>query len=178
MNIKRNLGRSLAIAAAFAIGGLGLTGVASASTARPAAIQTFSDCVFLTSDGHYLTAVGGGGRTKDVIHTDAVRFGAWERFQIWDLGDGHYGIRTANLHWLTAVGGGGRITDVIHSDVSHLQSWEKFSLVYLGSGEYAIQTINGHYLTAVGGGGRITDTIHSDATRVLGWEKFRFACGL
>src|ERR1700730_4404134 len=38
-------------------------------------------CSFQTFNGHYLTAVGGGGRTTDVIHTDAVRVGSWERFK-------------------------------------------------------------------------------------------------
>ena len=37
-------------------------------------------CTFQTSNGHYLTAVGGGGRTTDVIHSDATRVGSWERF--------------------------------------------------------------------------------------------------
>jgi hypothetical protein len=32
--------------------------------------------------GHYLTAVGGGGRTTDVIHTGATRIGSWEKFTV------------------------------------------------------------------------------------------------
>ena len=36
----------------------------------------------LTTNGHYLTAVGGGGRTTDTIHTDATRVGAWEKFTV------------------------------------------------------------------------------------------------
>jgi hypothetical protein len=160
--------------AAIAIGGLGLADVASAQNAP------LPGCTFQTSNGHYVTAVGGGGRTTDVIHTDATTAGAWEKFTLVDSGDEspiHYGILTSNGHYLTAVGGGGRITDVIHSDATWLQAWEKFTLVWEGPGVYAIQTINGHYLTAVGGGGRITDTIHSDATIVRGWEKFRVTCG-
>ena len=35
-----------------------------------------------TLDGHYVTAVGGGGRTTDTIHTDATRVGAWEKFTV------------------------------------------------------------------------------------------------
>jgi len=138
-------------------------------------------CAFQTYNGHYVTAVGGGGRTTDVIHTDAVRIGAWEKFTLIDSGDGsspiHYGFLTSNGHYLTAVGGGGRITDVIHSDATWLLAWEKLTLISLGGDVYAIQTIDGHYLTAVGGGGRITDTIHSDATRIGAWEKFRVTCG-
>jgi hypothetical protein len=162
------------ITAAVAIGGLSLAGVASAANGP------LPGCAFQTSNGHYLTAVGGGGRTTDVIHTDATTVRAWEKFTLIDSGDGspiHYGFQTSNGPYLTAVGGGGRITDVIHSDATQLLAWEKLTLVSQGNGVYAIQTINGHYLTAVGGGGRITDTIHSDATIVRGWEKFRVTCG-
>jgi hypothetical protein len=137
-------------------------------------------CVIQTYYGRYLTAVGGGGRTTDVLHTDATRVGSWEKFTLVDSGDGspiHYGFRTVNGYYLTAVGGGGRTTDVMHSDATWLYAWEKLTLSSLGGGWYAIQTIDGHYLTAVGGGGRITDTIHSDATRIGAWEMFRFTCG-
>ena len=137
-------------------------------------------CVVQTYNGHYLTAVGGGGRTTDVLHTDATRVGSWEKFTLVDSGEGspiRYGFRTVNGYYLTAVGGGARITDVMHSDATWLYAWEKLTLSSLGGGWYAIQTIDGHYLTAVGGGGRITDTIHSDATRIGGWEMFRFTCG-
>jgi hypothetical protein len=137
-------------------------------------------CTIQTSNGHYLTAVGGGGRTTDVIHSDATKVGSWERFTLIDSGDGasniHYGVRTTNGHFLTAVGGGGRVTDVIHSDATQILAWEKLTMISLGLGVYAIQTIDGHYLTAVGAGGRITDVIHSDATRIGSWEQFRLAC--
>nr|BFD63789.1 hypothetical protein BdHM001_24700 [Bdellovibrio sp. HM001]BFD66020.1 hypothetical protein HAGR004_10420 [Bdellovibrio sp. HAGR004] len=137
-------------------------------------------CVIKTYTGNYVTAVGGGGRVTDVIHTDATRVGSWERFTLVDSCDGssfiNYGIKTVKGYYLTAVGGGGRITDVIHSDATLLQAWEKFKLISLGNGVYAIQTISGNYLTAVGGGGRITDTIHTDATQIGNWEKFRIIC--
>jgi hypothetical protein len=35
-----------------------------------------------TINGHYLTAVGGGGRTTDTIHSDATTVGAWEKFTV------------------------------------------------------------------------------------------------
>jgi hypothetical protein len=139
-------------------------------------------CAIRTYNGHYLTAVGGGGRTTDVLHTDATRIGSWEKFTLIDSGDGdpiiHYGVLTTNGHYLTAVGGGGRTTDVMHSDATQLRSWEKLTFISLGGGNYAIQTVNGHYLTAVGAGGRTTDTIHSDATRIDTWETFQPVCGL
>ncbi|MGI5291247.1 fascin domain-containing protein [Nonomuraea polychroma] len=191
MNIKNTFGRAAGIAAAaVGIVGLNLPSVASASTAQPAAAAAESrlprsgdTCAFQTyKTRNYLTAVGGGGRTTDVLHTDATRIRAWEKFKLIDSGDRsgtriRYGLRTSNGHYLTAVGGGGRITDVMHSDATQLRAWEKFTLVPAGWGIYAIQTIDGHYLTAVSGGGRITDTIHSDATIVRSWEKFRVKCG-
>ena len=39
-------------------------------------------CVFQTVNGHYPTAVGGGGRTTDTIHSDATRVGSWEKFTV------------------------------------------------------------------------------------------------
>jgi hypothetical protein len=163
------------MAAAAVVGGLGLAGGASALNGP------VSDCTLQTNDGHYLTVVGGGGRTTDVIHTDATTPRAWEKLTLIDSGDGspniHYGLQTNDGHYLTAVGGGGRITDVIHSDATQLQDWEKFALVSQGDGVYAIQTTDGHYLTAVDAGNRTTDTIHSDATAIRAWEKFRVTCG-
>jgi hypothetical protein len=195
-SIKNKLGWAAGIAAVVAIAWLSLAGVASASAVQPAAATTVSHlagplspasngpvpgCVFQTSNGHYVTAVGGGGRTTDVIHTDATRIGSWEKFTLIDSGDGsspiHYGFQTFHGFYLTAVSGGGRITDVIHSDATQIQAWEKFTLISLGNSVYAIETINGHYLTAVDGGGRITDTIHSDATQIRAWEKFQVTCG-
>ena len=35
-----------------------------------------------TANGHYLTAVGGGGQITDVLHTDATGVGAWEQFRL------------------------------------------------------------------------------------------------
>jgi hypothetical protein len=191
MSITSTLGRAAGVAAGAAgIAGLSLAGVASASTgpagAAPSTVRATPPvnppdrCSIQASNGDYLTAVGGGDRTTDVIHTDATQVQAWEKFTFIDSGDGapdiHYGIQTTNGHYLTAVGGGDRTTDVIHSDATLLQAWEKFTLVFLGHGRYAIQTIDGHYVTAVGGGGRITDTIHTDATQVGAWEEFHLTC--
>lgn len=182
MSIKNRLGRAAGITAVIVgLMGLSVPGVASASPARPAVNGPLT-CAIQTYYGYYMTAVGGGGRTTDVIHTDATRMGSWEKFTLIDSGDGspniHYGIKTVNGYYLTAMGGGGRTTDVIHSNATNLLAWEKFTFNSLGYGVYAIQTIDGHYLTAMGGGGRITDTIHSNATAVLSWEKFLVTCGV
>jgi hypothetical protein len=138
-------------------------------------------CAIKTYNGHYLTAVGGGGRTTDVIHSDATKARSWETFTLEDSCDGdsiiNYGFKTVKGFYLTAVGGGGRITDVMHSNATQLQAWEKIKTVSLGGGVYALQTITGNYMTAVDGGGRITDLIHTDATQIGNWEKFKIECG-
>ena len=83
MTIKSTLGRAAGIvAAAVAIAGVGLTGTASASTASPALHTVARGCSIQTINGHYLTAVGGGGRITDTINSDATQVGAWEEFRI------------------------------------------------------------------------------------------------
>src|SRR5579862_1605213 len=186
MSIRHALGRVTAIAAAATgLAALGLTGVASACTGPaivPATVST-AVCTIRAFDGHYLSAIGGGGRTTDVIETNRTVPSTWETFTLVDAGDGdHWGIRTSNGDFLTAVGGGGRTTDVIHSNATLLRSWEKFSLAksasFPGVGWYAIQTIDGHYLTAVnsGGIGSPFEAIHSNATQIQAWEEFFFSC--
>ena len=39
-----------------------------------------------TPSGNYLTAVDGGGRTTDVLHTDATQIQAWEEFALEAVG--------------------------------------------------------------------------------------------
>ena len=171
----------------FPIGSLLLIPCFAFAVVAPAGIVSAKNapivCAIQTVNGHYLTAVGGGGRTTDVIHTDAKQARAWEKFTLEDLDLGTspitYGIKTSNGHYLTAVGGGGRISDVIHSDATQPRAWEQFVFESLGNGWYDIKTVNGHYLTATGGGGHSTEvpeTIHSDATKVDSWEKFMPIC--
>ena len=124
----------------------------------------------------FLTAVGGGGRTTDTIHTDATVPRSWEMFRLWSTNvSGFYGIQTLNGHFVTAVAAGGRTTDTIHTDATVVASWELFApvpLSYPQSG-LGLKTIRGFFLTAVGGGGHNSgDTIHTDATVAKGWESF------
>ena len=80
-----------------------------------------------TSNGHWLTAVGGGGRTTNTIHSDATALRSWEKFTINPIvGTGLYTIQTIDGHYLTAVSGGGRTSDVIHTDATRVGAWEKF----------------------------------------------------
>src|SRR5206468_10794733 len=109
-------------AAAAAIGALSPAGTAWAMNGP------VPGCAFQTTNGHYLTAVGGGGRTTDVIHTDAVNLLGWEMFTLNSLGGGVYDIQTLDGHYVTAVGGGGRTTDTIHTDATRAGAWEKFTV--------------------------------------------------
>ena len=151
--------------------GLGLVAGAQAANAP-------ITCTIQTNSGNYLTAVGGGGRTTDVLHTDATRALSWEKFVLVDVGEGNsqYGLRTKTGNYLTAVSGGGRTSDVFHSDATQLRDWEKIRVQSLGGDLYALKTVSGNYITAVGGGGRTTDVLHTDATRIGAWEKFRLNC--
>ncbi|NNC12342.1 hypothetical protein HII28_10695 [Planctomonas sp. JC2975] len=128
----------------------------------------------------FVTAVGGGGRITDTIHTTAVDPGYLETFRLWtEEGSPYYAIQTIDGHWVTAVGAGGRITDTIHTDATNVASWELFTPVRVaetdhGVSGFAFQTTKGYFLTAVGGGGHDTgDTIHTDATVAQSWETFR-----
>lgn len=171
--------RAFSVAAGLVLAAGGVVGLSQPASAAPF-FATPTTCTIQTfNTGNFLTAVGGGGRTSDVIHTNATVARSWEAFTLVDAGDGiHVGIRTVSGNYLTAVNGGGLETDVIHSNATLLQGWEKFNVIRIGGDGFAIQTIDGHYLTAVGGGGRTTDVIHSDATQVQAWELFRFNCGM
>jgi hypothetical protein len=50
--------------------------------ARPAGYVALPGCVLQASLGYYVTAVDGGGRTTDTIHSDTTRAGSWEDFTI------------------------------------------------------------------------------------------------
>ena len=139
------------------------------------AIQTFG--------GKYLTAVGGGGRITDVVHTDTTAIGPSELYRLFlILGGGvppKFAIQTASFNYITAVDGGGRSSEVLHTDAKQIQAWETFSF---GQDQYgwrnSIQTVNGHFLTAVGAGGKTTDAVHTDAVKVGTWEEFYiWKCG-
>jgi len=134
----------------------------------------------------FLTAVGGGGRTTDVIHTDASNPRAWEKFRLWfNANSGpYYAIQTVNGHFLTALNNGGQIANAIQSSSTTIVDEALFNLVpetgaRVSFRAYAIQTVRGYFITAVGGGGKnIGETIHTDARTVGSWEEFNlFRCG-
>jgi hypothetical protein len=79
-------------------------------------------------NGHYLTAVSGGGRITDVFHSDATQLRDWEKITLQSLGGGFYALKTVSGNYITAVGGGGRTSDVLHTDATRVGAWEKFRL--------------------------------------------------
>jgi hypothetical protein len=136
-----------------------------------------------------LTAVGGGGRTTDVINTNGhppweIQPGddpvAWQKFKFWtdSATAQYYAFQTVDGHFITANQGGGRITNTISSNATEVRGWEMFRLLPQPIwGRWAIQTLKGYFLTALGGGGHTNaetdgDTIHTDALQVLDWELF------
>jgi hypothetical protein len=149
-----------------------------------------------TASGNYLTAVGGGDRTSNVLHTDATAPEAWETFglipqtppistypQNFDLTQDapwYYAIATDKGNYLTALGGGGKSTDpALHSDATTVGSWELFRLICSGplmSGfQYTLRPVGGFTLAALNGGGEVENGLFmaalSDFQRKP-WEKF------
>ena len=105
----------------------------STSSTEPLAVGGLQELegqfAFMTTPkDNFLTAVAGGGRTTDVIHTDATIPRSWEMFRLWSTNSfGFYGIQTMNGHFVTALAAGGRTTETIHTDATVVQSWELFA---------------------------------------------------
>jgi hypothetical protein len=186
MNVKH-----LGLIAVTAVVAAGLAGM-STSNAGAAVAAAPANCVIRTYSGNYVTAVGGGGRETDTLHTDATRIGSWERFALVPAGDGYVAIQTVDGHYLTAMGAGGWSTDspsnpAFHTDATRIQAWEKFRLVPLPTGKsfsYAIETTQNWIWTAQGGGGREINVMTTGIGIGLGpafvdtYEQFQVICGL
>jgi hypothetical protein len=142
---------------------------------------------FQTSNGNFITAVDGGGRTTDVLHTDAVSIGAWEQFRIAQAGPSgafSVSIQTSSNNFLTAVGLGGKTTDAIHSDATKVGSWETFFIRKWGdvghrspaaSQYFIVDTSKNQAIAARGGGGQTQNTIQFAGTSgniPLDWARF------
>jgi hypothetical protein len=153
-----------------------------------------------TIKGHYLTALGAGGRYADAIHTDAREIKGWEQFRIVKCGDpgsGYdYGIMAADAEFLAVTNWEGKPGFGLNNRPT--ESDMKYKLIRQSDGTYALQTANGrNYITPVGGGGQVekydrkyytpdcgglfggpciggsAPIFHTDATQVKSWEKFR-----
>jgi hypothetical protein len=139
---------------------------------------------------NFVTALGGGGKSTEAFHTDAIQANTWEYFYVLksgDLGDNHtYAIRPAgtgfvpdqgdNPRFISATAGGGRIKDAMTSSTSRGGN-EIFRVEKQSDGTYALRTANGNLVTAVGNGGiahptSTSDTLHTDATQIQAWERF------
>jgi len=171
-----------------------LSGVIGPGPQPLQAIQQPGGFAIMTSNGHFITAVGGGGRTTDVLHTDAWQPAAWEKFRLWFVPlTGEYGLQTVNGQFLSATNGGGlaslfplgagevdtilsnatSIIDYQRFRISNLQSQSALGGLYLRPASFGIQTVRGFFLTAVGGGRHIDPPVlHTDATTAKEWETF------
>jgi hypothetical protein len=134
-----------------------------------------------TADGHYVTAVGGGGRTVGAIHTDATVIGPWETFTVENPRDPIYNLfafRTVNGNYLTAEDGGNRTVNAIASNRTALGPWEKFGYQKAtGTNRYQLRTHRDqhkYYVTARNGGNQLTNALETNRTSPGGWETFTF----
>ena len=137
---------------------------------------------FETSGGNFITAVSGGGRTTDVIHTDALGIDVWEEFRIAPTGSSgafSVSIQTHSKNFLTAVGMGGKTTNAILSDAVAVGTWENFFVRKwhqdFGAIEYFIVDANKNQaIAARGGGGQTQNTIQfvGESGVPLDWARF------
>lgn len=102
---------------------------------------TYTQFVLQTSDGHYVTAVNGGGLggpndSSAPIHTDAKTIGIWERLTLNFLPNYQLTIKVPNGRFLTAVHGGGMsgpAASPVQTDAAQPAEWGTFTLVTLGA---------------------------------------------
>jgi hypothetical protein len=132
-----------------------------------------------TSRGNCITAVDGGGRTSQVLHTDATRAQAWEFFRFYfDQGTGFHAIQTVSARYLTALGGGNHADPpAVHTDAVKVDNWERFHIWKCGdigsNWRYSIWVpYNGTLLQAIGGGGRTLDALHAYEAPSNNWGLF------
>lgn len=101
---------------------------------------TFFDtgyCTIQSLNGHYLTAVNGGGMgnraNTDPLHTDQTEIEDWEKFELVEVEPGIYAFKTLNGNTVTAVNGGGVGEAAnqlpMHTDATVASTWEQFILV-------------------------------------------------
>jgi hypothetical protein len=103
--------------------------------------STYTQFALQTYDGHYMTAVNGGGLggpndSSAPVHTDTKKLGIWETLTLNFLPNNQLTIKVPNGQFLTAVNGGGMSgpTDSpIHTDAVQHAEWESFTLVKVGA---------------------------------------------
>jgi hypothetical protein len=149
-----------------------------------------ASAAFVVASGNYLTAVGGGGKTSDPLHTDAKEVRQWEMFQLvgvgHDLGDAlsYFIVPQHNATPLAAINGGGETKNAIFPlGVGPFPNQPLpravFRLERQPNNTYALRTSNGNYVTADQGGGRQADpdTLQTNRTQPREWEQFVFFHG-
>jgi hypothetical protein len=155
------------LAIAGRLGTLALAGTFALSAQAGSGPQGTIVAAILTNNGHYVTAIGGGGlggantgTTAVPLHTDATSAGSWETFTIVWLDQSHskFALQTLDGYYLSAVGGGGvggpnNSTSPIHTDATAVGAWERMEISFLPNNQATIRLPNGDYLTAVNGGG-------------------------
>ncbi len=144
----------------------------------------FGDFSIGTFNDHFLTALGGGGKTTGAFHTDATTVSSWERFRLskcGDLGSGYtYAItqtvkigsprfRCLAARYGEAHGRGIGIDDYL------LGGNNGFTLIRVVDGSFALQTSNGfNYVTADNGGGIASGVpLLITQTHIQAWETFK-----
>jgi hypothetical protein len=134
-----------------------LTGIAGTlgSSADVAYGQSASTVTIQTVNGHFLTAVNGGGiggpntgPGAAALHTDAKypNPGPWETLTCVALGPNQLAFQTATGQYVTAVNGGGMGGPnanpyEVHTDAKTAGQWEQFKLVWLSGGKCALQNV-------------------------------------
>jgi lysophospholipase L1-like esterase len=114
------------------------------------------------NNGRYICAEGGGNGT---LTGDRVTIGAWETFEMMDLGSNRVALKSVNGMYVCADNGGGTTVLVNRWRIG---AWETFKLVPQATG-VAFQTADGHYLSVPMGA---TNVVTAGATQVLAGEIF------
>jgi hypothetical protein len=117
-------------------------------------------------NGLYVTAESAGSSS---LIANRPGLGAWEEFQIIDLGDGTIALRSLiNGQFVCADNGG---NSALIANRSAIGQWEKFQLEDAGNGNFAIiAKANGKYVCAENAG---KSQLIANRTAVGGWEQFR-----
>jgi hypothetical protein len=157
----------------------------------PANAQQTLAGAFQTQNGHYLTAVKGGGLGgpnsgpgESALYTNSTNAGLWETFTIvWvNKAQCKFALKTANNNFVTAVNGGGiggpnSGQSPVLSDATTVGLSEHFTITLEADNAHVtVRTSDGrHFLTAVNGGGiggSNNVPIHTDTDSMGAWEEF------
>lgn len=115
-----------------------------------------------TFNGKYLCAENGGGSTL-IANRDQV--GAWETFQIIDLGKGYIALKSHNGYYISAYNDG----EDIYVNDNKIDKRQTFQLIKLDNNKVAFKNYEKDYISAEnGGGGKLV----GDKKKIGNWETF------